>query len=180
MQPRLDRSHAPLELGNLAAQRSILVGCRSGIQAFHRHPPQVILGEPERPRQAGQRGAVTGLFLAVLDLSQRGRGDSRPLGEFSLRDAAGRHPVVDDRRDICPVRQDSLLPALTLTVPTVGYRFPRFIDSANKSAKIALQIAFSDELARQAACPTGALCDDKPPGGEALLAAIEDQNFPEP
>src|SRR5262249_15453345 len=121
-QPRLDCPDAPLEFSDLPAQRSVLViGCRGYGQALHGDPRQVILGEAERPGQARQRRAVAGLFVAMLDFPQCGRGDPRSLGEFSLGDSPGRHPVVDGRRDIGPVRQGGLPLARTVPVLTAGY-----------------------------------------------------------
>src|SRR5215510_5159021 len=139
---RFDRTNTALEVGHRRAEGTTVLAARGrGGQPLHRDPPQVVLGEPQCPRQVGQRRTVAGLLIPVLDLSQRCWGESRPLGQFSLRQATSCHPVVDDRRDIGPVSQGGLPSELTPIVLTAGYRIPCAIDSANKSARTALFIS---------------------------------------
>jgi hypothetical protein len=143
LQRRLDRCHALLEIGYLSAQHSgVVASLLGGGQAFHCDTPQVVFGEAECPGEAGERGAVTRLVHSVLDLPQRRGGEARSLGEFSLRESPGRHAVVDDRRDVGPVPQCSLQAAVTCVLLTADYRICGVLDSAIKSAKIALQVSF--------------------------------------
>ena len=144
LEKRFDGADTTLQIGHCCAQKAVLVTASgSGGQPLGGDPPQVVFGKLQRSRQVGQRGAVAGLLVAVLDLPQRGRRKARSLGQFSLRHAASCHPVVDDRGDIGPVSQRGLLSTLAPIVLTAGYRIMCAIDSAINNAKIALLIARS-------------------------------------
>jgi hypothetical protein len=102
IQPRFDGLDTFAELGEIRAQfvnaRHVGV-CK--VPGVFRDPPQVLITETERPGEAGERGAGTGLRL---DLPQRGGRDARSLGKLPLAEAPFLHPAVNDLCHGCPVR----------------------------------------------------------------------------
>src|SRR5262249_32107014 len=85
LERRFDRANAALEVGHRCVEGTTVLAARGrGGQPLHRDPPQVVLGEPQCPRQVGQRRTVAGLLIPVLDLSQRCARDAPPLLRTSL------------------------------------------------------------------------------------------------
>jgi hypothetical protein len=193
---RFDRADTALEIRHCCVQRTaVLAAASGGRQPLEGDPPQVVLRKLQRSRQVGQRGAVAGLLIAMLNFPQRGGREARSLGQFSLRQAASCHPVVDDRGDIGPVSQGSLPSAQSPVVLTAGYRILRAIDSALTSAIIAPLVSLSRSCldnrailavirsplpSRPVPGHRGSLTAELPPEDDELLAVIEAEEFPEP
>jgi len=99
-----------LELGKLhfyglkSFRQAILSGTRrTCVGRAVGDPSQMVICEPQCPRDGRKGGRRSALVVPLLDLPQGGNRHPRPLGKLSLGETQHAHAVVHDLRNGHPV-----------------------------------------------------------------------------